>query len=83
MLITGAYARGKELKLLKLTGSYLLSELVPLTVIILEDLEGLGRREVFEGQQRDRQGGRIFPETGKEKLNRWVFKLARDKCLAV
>lgn len=54
MLITGAYARGKELKLLKLTGSYLLSELVLLTVMMLEDLEGLGRREVFEGQQRDR-----------------------------
>lgn len=50
MLITGAYARGKELKLLKLTGSYLLSELVLLTVIMLEDLERLGRREVFEGQ---------------------------------
>ena len=58
LLIAEVYAREKELKLLKLTDfSYLLSKLVLLKAIMLGDLEGLGRRWVFEGQQREGGGG--------------------------
>lgn len=59
LLIAEVYAREKELKLLKLTDfSYLLSKLILLKAIMLGDLEGLGRRWVFEGQQTE--GGRGY-----------------------